>query len=183
MHSAVHWGAAKQLGIVMSTGKLRYFKRATAAFAIMSSVAVITPQVALTGAAGGAALVGASVLASTPAEAQPNKRICGSLYQAAGHKLAIIMEVNKADIVACTGFTVGLSLTWLVASRLDIAFSVLSQLRSVSAGSVWFLKTCEAVTRITGGGYRGDICNSMVDYKVYARITYPTGGGRLVRKT
>lgn len=166
----------------MSTGKLRYFKRATAALAIMSSVAVITPQVALTGAAGGAALVGASVLASSPAEAQPNKRICGAKYSAAGHVLAIIMEVNKADIITCTGFTAGISLLWLVSSRLGIADAIMRELHSVKAGSTWFLKTCEAVTSATGGGYNGDICNSMQDYKVYARIRYPRGGGRLVKK-
>ncbi len=120
------------------------------------------------------AVVGAAVLLTPSlAQAQTNKRICGSVYTAkAWNRLeGLMMEVNKADFVTCAGIIKITSSNATPTNFVQMANHIVKSWRKgwPDANRVAILRTCEAVTRdwFPPGAYNGDVCHSMQDYRLY----------------
>lgn len=137
--------------------------------AASSSLVPLTQMVGVRIAAVGAAVL----LTPSLAQAQTNKRICGSVYNAKDWSRleGLMMEVNKADFVTCAGIIKITSNNATPTNFVQMANHIVKSWRNnwPDANRVAILRTCEAVTRdwFPPGAYNGDVCHSMQDYRLY----------------
>lgn len=163
-------------------------KSLAAATALSTGLAPMTTQFTAASAARLAtvsAVSAAVALAPSAAYAQKNKRMCGTVWDGGlrgGNKsglAAVGMEVNKLDIVTCTGL-VG---AWVVLTSVPSGLQSLAQTLLGNAagvgtgliGSLRMMETCESFSRRVQAN-TNDVCLKMTDYRLYAFVKVYGGG-------